>query len=137
MKRDLIRLVIGFILLSSIGFSGVTVVGGGWTPSYSKSMNIGEISLGEYGGDFTAGEGEDKELTLETNTFIVSGGSLRVTYKIYAEDGEFENQVLARGIRCVPYSTPSPDYDSGSIYFDSDDNHFYGYNGTAWVQLDN
>ncbi|MFZ2154341.1 MAG: hypothetical protein WAV16_03875 [Candidatus Moraniibacteriota bacterium] len=25
----------------------------------------------------------------------------------------------------------------GGIYFDSDDNHFYGCNGTAWVQLDN
>lgn len=25
----------------------------------------------------------------------------------------------------------------GAIYFDSDDNHFYGYNGSGWVQLDN
>lgn len=26
---------------------------------------------------------------------------------------------------------------NGQIYFDSSDSHFYGYNGTAWVQLDN
>jgi len=26
---------------------------------------------------------------------------------------------------------------AGAIYFDTDDNHFYGYNGSAWVQLDN
>lgn len=25
----------------------------------------------------------------------------------------------------------------GAIYYDSDDNHFYGYNGSNWVQLDN
>ena len=26
---------------------------------------------------------------------------------------------------------------AGGIYFDSDDNHFYGCNGTVWVQMDN
>lgn len=26
---------------------------------------------------------------------------------------------------------------NGQLYFDSSDNHFYGYNGTTWVQLDN
>lgn len=26
---------------------------------------------------------------------------------------------------------------NGQIYFDSSDSHFYGYNGTTWVQLDN
>jgi hypothetical protein len=31
----------------------------------------------------------------------------------------------------------SVDAIEGSIYYDSDDNHFYGYNGSAWVQLDN
>jgi hypothetical protein len=30
-------------------------------------------------------------------------------------------------------STPA----NGQIYFDSSDNHFYGYNGTTWKQLDN
>ena len=25
----------------------------------------------------------------------------------------------------------------GQIYFNDDDHHFYGYNGQAWVQLDN
>lgn len=36
-------------------------------------------------------------------------------------------------------STPISCSDStkGGIYFDTDDNHFYGCNGTIWVQLDN
>jgi hypothetical protein len=32
-------------------------------------------------------------------------------------------------------SAPTPI--EGGIYYDTADNHFYGYNGTAWVQLDN
>jgi hypothetical protein len=27
--------------------------------------------------------------------------------------------------------------DAGTIYFSSADSHFYGYNGSGWVQLDN
>jgi len=35
-------------------------------------------------------------------------------------------------------STATCDADSeGGIYYDSDDSHFYGCNGTSWVQLDN
>ena len=40
--------------------------------------------------------------------------------------------VYLKPISTAP-STPS----AGRIYYDSDDNHFYGYNGTSWVQLDN
>jgi hypothetical protein len=36
----------------------------------------------------------------------------------------------------TPKSAPSG-ATAGAIYYDSDDNHFYGYNGTSWVQLDN
>ncbi|MCE5249414.1 hypothetical protein LLG96_04255 [bacterium] len=45
---------------------------------------------------------------------------------------------VAGVIKTRPTSTATCDTDvAGGIYFDSDDNHFYGCNGTAWVQLDN
>lgn len=41
-------------------------------------------------------------------------------------------------IKTAPRSTATCDANTkGGIYFDSDDNHFYGCNGTSWVQLDN
>ena len=40
------------------------------------------------------------------------------------------------GIRLIPNTTP-PLVQAGMIYYDSDDSHFYGYNGTVWKQLDN
>lgn len=37
------------------------------------------------------------------------------------------------------YLVPDDQMDTitGGMYFDSDDNHFYGFNGTDWIQLDN
>ncbi|MCK5123495.1 MAG: hypothetical protein KAQ87_05125 [Candidatus Pacebacteria bacterium] len=41
-------------------------------------------------------------------------------------------------IKTQPASSRTCDADSqGGIMYDSDDNHFYGCNGSAWVQLDN
>ena len=42
-------------------------------------------------------------------------------------------------MRLVPQSSGGSctSQNKGEIYFDSDDNHFYGCNGSAWVQLDN
>lgn len=41
-------------------------------------------------------------------------------------------------IKTKERATATCDADAkGGIYFDSDDNHFYGCNGTIWVQLDN
>ena len=34
-------------------------------------------------------------------------------------------------------STSAPTPTAGDIYFNTTDKHFYGYNGTSWVQLDN
>ena len=41
-------------------------------------------------------------------------------------------------IKTQPRSTATCNTNAaGGIYFDSDDNHFYGCNGSAWIQLDN
>lgn len=39
-------------------------------------------------------------------------------------------------IQLKPGAAPS-EPEEGDIYYNSTDNHFYGYNGTDWVQLDN
>lgn len=49
-------------------------------------------------------------------------------------DGVAGNQ-FSKGIVHVP--TSSATATEGRIFYDSDDNHFYGYNGSSWVQLDN
>ncbi len=40
-------------------------------------------------------------------------------------------------IGVVPNYTSSPTPESGSIYFNTTDSHFYGWNGEQWKQLDN
>jgi hypothetical protein len=64
----------------------------------------------------------------------------KTTYNIYA-DGTAPNYLkgdtkIDGDVILTPKSAPSG-ATAGAIYYDSDDNHFYGYNGTSWVQLDN
>ena len=47
-------------------------------------------------------------------------------------DSFFDNYVKA-----LTLNTDPPVKDEGSIYFNSTDKHFYGYNGAIWKQLDN
>lgn len=51
--------------------------------------------------------------TVHTANVTITGGSLFLTGKV-------------RPSSAVP----------GQVYFDSENNHFYGFNGTVWVQLD-
>jgi len=52
------------------------------------------------------------------------------------DDGVSALQVAGGGLRLVGGAAPSSPAE-GNIYFNSTNKHFYGYNGTAWVQLDN
>ncbi len=42
-----------------------------------------------------------------------------------------------KGVVVQGTSSSAPTGIEGGIYYNSTDNHFYGYNGTSWVQLDN
>jgi hypothetical protein len=63
------------------------------------------------------------------NKKILSSESRFGTYNILLS-GDAPN------IKLTPIDTPISPV-AGEIYFSSGDNHFYGYNGSEWKQLDN
>lgn len=52
-------------------------------------------------------------------------------------DSPAEGQVRFDYYITIIGSSSAPTPSAGSIYFNTGDNHFYGYNGSSWVQLDN
>ena len=60
----------------------------------------------------------------------------RTLFGTTADDGVSAVQVSGGGLRLVGSTAPATPAE-GAMYFDSADKHFYGWNGTAWVQLDN
>jgi Concanavalin A-like lectin/glucanases superfamily len=51
-------------------------------------------------------------------------------------DDGYGNAFFSQSINLAPIGQPASPV-AGQIYFDSNDSHFYGYNGTSWVRLDN
>jgi len=66
---------------------------------------------------------------------VVNNNSGGENIAIFNYNGTFSAPVFQTGSynSSVAYPTPS----AGMIIFDSSNNHFYGYNGTTWKQLDN
>lgn len=72
--------------------------------------------------------------TEQDDRFIVANNS--TTQLI---DGDFitGNVRVQTTLQITPVSAEPGSPVAGMIRYDSDDNHFYGYNGSGWVQLDN
>ena len=60
----------------------------------------------------------------------------RTLFGTTTDDGVSAVQVAGGGLRLVGAAAPSTPAE-GTLYFNSTNKHFYGYNGTEWVQLDN
>ena len=60
----------------------------------------------------------------------------RTLFGTTTDDGVSAVQVSGGGLRLVGSTAPATPAE-GTLYFNSTDKHFYGWNGTEWVQLDN
>ena len=101
-----------------------------------SSYTITNASLGRVSGVgalYNPGSGE----TVFTNGFIIDGDYRRTTTPFLRSDKEKTILYLDGTLKVIPRSAAVATPEAGMIYYDSDDNHFYGYNGTGWIQLDN
>ncbi len=60
----------------------------------------------------------------------------RTLFGTTTDDGVSAVQVAGGGLRLVGSTAPATPAE-GTLYFNSTDKHFYGWDGTAWKQLDN
>lgn len=126
-----------------------------YTYTANASGSVGSYSgltlgAGAYGGGATSVYNNFKQLSIQnpvansTNKYgiflqNITGGSSS-NYSIYSEGGlaHFSGGIEADYLQAIPKSSDTCSAtEKGRIYFDSDDNHFYGCNGTSFVQLDN
>ena len=68
--------------------------------------------------------------------FVVGDNTALGLAATISSKGIISEKVIQTGSYDSPTNYPA-DAEAGSILFDTSDNHFYGYNGTSWVQLDN
>lgn len=84
-----------------------------------------------------------------SSNFVVRAGTAEAIY-FQQRTGGSTTMILDTSGRIVQVGTSgsdaslllsprsaAPTGQKGLIYYDSDDDHFYGHNGTSWVQLDN
>jgi hypothetical protein len=64
-----------------------------------------------------------------------SGPDFHISSYIGGWHSVFDVNCDQGGFTTTPVSRPT-NPSAGRIYFDADDSHFYGFNGTSWVQLD-
>jgi len=136
----------GTIADQQIAFGDGTSISG--SPDFTWNDTI--LNVGDGGLQAGVSFGNRKALTLDssgiylgdvagTENVNVANGTITLsietggkTAAIFADEFDIAGVPLHLGGMSAP-STPR----EGTIYFNSSDKHFYGWNGTAWKQLDN
>ena len=120
---------LGMTVAASSSIAGVTL----------NSYNQSQISLiSTDGGTY---DNEFKALATSTGIslqdFDNTAGDYSSWLTVGPNDGvTIPTPTFTRGLTLSPIGAPSAPV-AGTIYFSSADSHFYGWNGSAWKQLDN
>lgn len=130
----------------------VGYAGDGYLINAANDLYIGSLSTGDhghihiYGGnmwrsssisvynDGTIGFGTD---WLNNDSTTISSSVDGFQYE-FSGSVKLNNDIKVDGLVTLPNHSSHPSSPmSGSLYFNSNDGHFYGYNGSTWKQLDN
>jgi hypothetical protein len=81
-------------------------------------------------------------LTITSNGFVTVNGvqtlqnkTLDATCSLAGNAATATNSTTTNGVKALNSSPSSPT--AGQIYYDTTTNHFFGWNGSTWKQLDN
>ena len=141
-------------LKSTVAWASPTIRIDGNTTSNPVSIMLNRLSSNRWSGiDFATNSTSNWYIGTTYNSGIAENGlSIGTNYetsnaKFYIDTTgnigigttEPKTKLDVNGIiKTAPRASATCSSDTeGGIYYDSDDNHFYGCNGTAWVQLDN
>jgi len=113
------------------------------------ASNTGKlVFLGDATNYFIGTEGDHVASGVKLRSYygwsFLSGGGGANTMKFSDEGNLLIATTTDDGVNKLQVNGPmrliggaAPTGTEGGIYFNSTDKHFYGYNGTAWVQIDN
>ena len=115
------------VIVGSGGYSGTTrgLSGALSVASISSSGAISAPELQNPSGDLTLSA--DGDLVIENGNATVRMTGMELIAGI----------VTCPIVQVTEGSAPASPISEGTVYFNSTDKHFYGWNGTAWKQLDN
>lgn len=118
----------------TIGVVGVDVVEGVTVERITADTVDVVVSVaGALGGEaFPEISGAFGEIVLQSEADRVAAEAARV-----AADEEREAWYAEVSSRFLSNAASAPTGVAGAVYFNTASKHFFGYNGTAWVQLDN
>ena len=89
-------------------------------------------------GDITIGHGAGNDVSVDSATWDVStaGAATGLTGITTTGNVDLTGATYVRMLKAADGEACAAG-SKGSIFYDTDNDHFYGCNGTAWVQLDN